>query len=434
MATTQSDAADPRIPDLLDHIAEHVGDDEIELVSRFVTNYYLGLPKTELSTVATQDLCGAALSHWRIASLRSPGQPKIHIYNPRADEHGWQSGHTVIDIVTDDMPFLVDSIQMALSARGLRTFLVIHPVLRVGRDSVGEITSIGAHNELAEESRQESFIHFEVERQTDPDHCAQIKSELLEVLGDVRSAVEDWSAMKARLSEAVIEIEHQPPIFPAEDVREAIALLAWLGDDHFTFLGYREYSIEQHDGAEVLLATPGSGLGILQSPVPAEPSESFVGLPPEIRRQTGKIELLVASKANTKSTIHRPGYYDYIGITRLDSRGRVIGERRFVGLYASTAYNSSVLSVPWVRARVARVLDRAPFPRDSHAGRALINILETYPRDELFHIDEDALYDTIVSISRLQERQRVGLFVHRERYGRFYSCLRATGSLQHQCA
>jgi glutamate dehydrogenase len=393
------------------------------LVATFMRRYYLGLSADELEARDPRDLYGAALSHWNTGNPREPRTPKIRIYNPHPERHGWQSTHTVVDVVTDDMPFLVDSLRMAISARGLTTYLVVHPVVKVARDPTGHATAIGAHNEDLEGADRESFLHFEVERETDRQAIDSLRRELFSVLDSVRRAVDDWGAMQQKLRETLEEVRSLTADIPRQEIEEGVALLEWLGDDHFAFLGYREYTLERTGNEELLREVPDSGLGILANPGSSDPSASFVGLPPEIRKLATRRELVVPSKANTRSKIHRPGYHDYIAVHRFDDAGEVVGERRFVGLHASTAYNSSVLQIPWIRARVSRVLERAPFPADSHAGRALLNILETFPRDELFHVEDDALYEMALGILHIQERQRVGVLVHRERYGRFYSCL-----------
>src|SRR5439155_10296714 len=233
----------------------------------------------------------------------------------------------------------------------------------------------------------------------------------------------DWRAMRARAREIVAELdEHPPPVGP-DEVAEAKALLEWMEDDHFTFLGYREYELRIHEGEDVLSSVAGSGLGILREAEQKPVSRSFAQLPPEVRRRAREPNLLNLTKANSRSTVHRPAYLDYVGVKRFDDAGAVSSERRFLGLYAHTAYRASPWEIPVLRRKVQHVLDRSGLLKGSHDHKALIDILETYPRDELFQIPEDELYEIALGILHLGERQRVRLFVRRDTFGRFFSCL-----------
>ena len=194
-------------------------------------------------------------------------------------------------------------------------------------------------------------------------------------------------------------------------------------DDHFTFIGYREYDILVEDGEDVLRAVAGSGLGILRSTDERPISLSFAQLPPEARRLARGRNPLNLTKANSRATVHRPAYLDYVGVKRFDADGEVVGERRFLGLYTHTAYSASPWEIPVLRRKAQRVVERSGLLRGSHDHKALVEILETYPRDELFQISEDELFETALGILHLGERRRVRLFVRRDAFGRFFSCL-----------
>jgi glutamate dehydrogenase len=239
----------------------------------------------------------------------------------------------------------------------------------------------------------------------------------------VGAAVEDWRAMRERVREIVAELDvHARPVGP-DELAEAKALLEWMDDDHFTFLGYREYELHTRDGEDVLSSVPGSGLGILRETEEKPVSHSFAQLPPEVRRRAREPNLLNLTKANSRATVHRPAYLDYVGVKRFDDAGAVSGERRFLGLYTHTAYRASPWEIPVLRRKAQGVVDRSGFVRGSHDYKALVEILESYPRDELFQIGEDDLYDIALGILHLGERQRVRLFVRRDVFGRFLSCL-----------
>ena len=267
------------------------------------------------------------------------------------------------------------------------------------------------------------MIHVEVDRQTEPAVLEDLKRCIEKTLADVRASVEDWLPMREKVGEIVSGLEENPPDLDPDDLAETRAFLEWVEDDNFTFLGYREYDLTTPDGEEVLRAVEGSGLGILRQTESGAVSRSFAELPPEVRRLARTPKLLNLTKANSRATVHRPSYLDYIGIKKFDESGEVTGERRFLGLYTFSAYSASVFDIPLVRRKVRYVLERAGFPEGSHNEKDLVEILETYPRDELFQISKEELFEIAMGILHLQERQRVRLFVRRDTYGRFFSCL-----------
>ncbi len=389
-------------------------------VERFIRQFYANVPPDDILGDSPDNLCSAALALWSFGLAREPGTAKVRIYNPRLDEHGWRSPHSVVEIVNDDMPFLVDSVTAELNRRELTVHLVIHPILRVTRDKSGKLTGSGDAKAQAE-----SYMQIRFTEQTAPDVLAGIRHGIEHVLADVRASVRDWRTMRTRMGELAEELAGAKLPVPAEEVAEAHDFLAWIADDHFTFLGYREYDFADDAASANLQVRTGSGLGIL-----ADDSVSvFEGvrnndrLPPEVRQDLRQPRLLVVMKSNHRSTVHRPIYMDTIGVARFDAAGRVAGERLFVGLFTSVAYNKSPREIPLLRRKVARVLERAGFDPASHDGKALLHILDGYPRDELFQIADDELFDIALGILHLQERQRVALFVRRDRYERFVSCL-----------
>ncbi len=386
-------------------------------VERFVRAYYAEAAPEDLGEL---DLYGAALAHWHLLQRRRPGEAKVHVYTPRVEEHGWQSTHSVVEIVTDDMPFLVDSTAMALTRHGSAIHLFIHPVVRVRRDAEGRLVELLP---AEAEGLAESLIHVEIDRQTEQELLDEVSAELHRALTDVRAAVEDWRAMRERVREIITELEERPPPVDPDELAEAKALLEWIEDDHFTFLGYREYELHTRDGEDVLSCVPGSGLGVLRETERKPVSHSFAQLPPEVRRLARAPNLLNLTKANSRANVHRPAYLDYLGVKRFDDAGAVLAERRFLGLYTSTAYRASPWEIPLLRQKVQRVLDRSGFVPASHDYKALVEILATYPRDELFQIAEDELYEIALGILHLGERRRVRLFVRRDTFGRFLSCL-----------
>jgi len=391
--------------------------------------YYRHVAHEDIAERSPSDVYGAAMSQYRLAAERPQGTASVRVFTPTVDEHGWSSGgHTVAEIVTDDMPFLVDSVTMALSQNGRSIHLVVHPQFLVRRDVTGQMTGLvdgdadvqGADD--AHDVIRESWMHVEIDRESDREELAQIQEDLTRVLRDVREAVEDWQKMQAKANELVKELEHDPPVgLPEEESSETAELLRWLADAHFTFIGYREYTLQEIEGDDVLRAVPGTGLGILRSDQDLSPS--FGKLPPQVRARARDKHLLIITKANSRSTVHRPAYLDYIGVKAFDEHGEVVGERRFLGLFSSAAYTESLTRIPVLKSKAATVIERAGFAPMSHSGKALMDILETYPRDELFQTSVDELLPIADAVLHLQERRQLRLFVRKDIYGRYLSCL-----------
>jgi glutamate dehydrogenase len=380
---------------------EPLGHDEAEATAGFVRLYYEHAAPEDVVPLDPADLYGSALAHHRFGQRREPGTAAARVYTPRVADHGWQSPHTAVEVVVDDMPFVVDSVRMELARHGLGIHRLVHPIV----DGV-------------------SYVHVEVDRQSDPAIEAEVQQDLRRVLGDVRAAVEDWRPMETAMRAVAGELASDPP--PAEldpDERaETEAFLEWLADGNFTFLGYREYDLVVHDGTDALVPVPGTGLGILR-PRDGEGADGFAKLPPAVRALAREPNLLNLTKANTPATVHRPSYLDYVGIKRFDADGRVAGERRFLGLFTQGLYQSSPRQIPLLRYKVRRVVERAGLPPGGHAEKDLTAILDTYPRDELVQAGEGELHDTAIGILHLQERRRVRLFLRRDQFRRFFSCL-----------
>ncbi|MFH9067783.1 NAD-glutamate dehydrogenase [Streptomyces alboflavus] len=402
-------------------------------VLAFLQRYYLHTAPEDLSDRDPVDVFGAAYSHFRLAENRPQGTANVRVHTPTVEENGWNCSHSIVEVVTDDMPFLVDSVTNELSRQGRGIHVVIHPQVVVRRDLTGKLLDVlpeGQNTaERPHDAVTESWIHVEIDRETDRADLKQITADLLRILSDVRETVEDWGKMR----DAALRIADELPTEPtADDVRdqeveEARELLRWLAADHFTFLGYREYDLTDEDS---LAAVPGTGLGILRAdPQHSEGddhhpvSPSFNRLPADARAKAREHKLLVLTKANSRSTVHRPSYLDYVGVKKFDENGEVVGERRFLGLFSSAAYTESVRRVPVIRRKVEEVLKGAGFTPNSHDGRDLLQILETYPRDELFQTPADELRSIVTSVLYLQERRRLRLYLRKDEYGRYYSAL-----------
>ena len=411
---------DEIIEEIISVMKRRIGESHQATLEKFIRQYYSNTAAEDLVESDATNLYGAALAHWNFAHSRKAGSSKVRIYNPQFEEHSWQSTHTVVEIIHDDMPFLVDSVRMTLNARSLTTHLVIHPVIKICRDASGKIIDILDHSDQAEGAQDEAVIHVEVDRQTEKDVLEAIVNDVKSVLGEVSVSVEDWLPMCNQLHQIIDELKTSPSPINEKELSQSLDFLKWISEDHFAFLGYREYKLIDTDE---LRAVAGSGLGLLRGELPDQSSKSFASLPLEIRQLAREKRLLVITKASRRSTVHRPGYLDHIGIKLFDEQGNVTGERRFMGLYTSDAYTHRPAEIPMLKDKMAYVMDRAHHKRGSHAAKALMNIIETFPRDLLFQISNEELYESSIGILHLQERQRIKLFIHRDRYGRFYSCM-----------
>ncbi len=414
--------------DVAARVRQRVSAGDVGLVLDFVAGYYAGVSPDDLAERNPDDLYGAAAAHLNLARRRAPGAPKVRVYNPQVEQHGWQSTHTIVEIVTDDMPFLVDSVRMVLNRRGYTSHLVVHPVLRLRRGDGGRVEALLPLDEEADGSVVEAIIHIEADRQTEPEVLDSIAAEVRAALGDVRAAVEDWAAMREALRRSIADLRASPPPVDPEELAETRAFLEWIENNHFTFLGFATYRVEPaggggSGGSDRYAAVPGTGLGLLRDDG-GRAREAFSNLPPPRRRRDPQEpELLVLSRADIRSTVHRPSHLDYIGIRQFDAEGNVREVRRFLGLYTSAAYNRVPRDIPLLRRKAAAVLGRAGYPRSSHAAKALQNIVDTFPRELLFQIPVGELFETSMGILHLQERQRIRLFVHPDRFGRFFSCI-----------
>ncbi|MGE3304447.1 MAG: NAD-glutamate dehydrogenase [Rhizobiaceae bacterium] len=380
-------------------------------------------PGEDLAAYQPADLRQAAALLARAVRRQVKGSSLVAIDN---DGQVTRAGRpvTVVTVVNDNMPFLFDSIMGEITESAGEPLLVIHPVLLARHDESGVSAILGEAaagrgDALADRI---SVIHVHVPRLSADDATA-LGQHLERTLRQVRAAVSDWKPMLGRLEREIAELRNAP--LNRRAVEEAVAFLEWLRDDNFTFLGMREFawSGDAQDGELARGAAP--GLGILSDPnvLVLRRGNEAVSTTPELRAFLHGPEPLIVTKANAKSAVHRRIYLDYIGVKTYDSGGSLTGELRIVGLFTSTAYTRSVMKIPYLRSKADAVIDASGFNPQDHSGKALTNVLESYPRDELFQIDVPTLEKHAAAILALGERPRVRALVRVDQFDRFVSII-----------
>ena len=387
-----------------------------EIPASFIEQLYGRAVPDDVVRYAPEDLATLTARAYDFMAERAAGAPKISCETVKLVDSGDSNLVTVVEIVNDDMPFLVDSVMGEIAERKPEIRLVAHPVFGVRRTG----TKLSALDAPSAAETRESFIHIHLAPIAD-DTCSELTRALQTVLGEVRLAVLDWRAMRERVNTNIAELKANPPPLPVDEIAEAIQFLEWLLTDNFTFLGVRDYNVD----GQSLQPDFDSALGIMRSHelrVLKRGSE-LLEITPEIMAFLKEPRLLIIAKANIHSRVHRRAYLDYIGVKRFDFSGNLIGEHRVVGLFTSTAYTRGAHGIPYLRRKIAAVERHAGFDAASHSGKALANVLEHYPRDELFQVDEDTLYNFGLAILQLDERPRVRVLARRDRFDRFVSVL-----------
>jgi len=409
---------------LVNHITKNLPHDEAPLLEGFVRQYYLSVSPEDLAARSIMDLYGAVVSHWHYIIQRHKGEAKVRVFNPQLEKDGWQSTHTIIEIAFDDMPFLVDSVSIVLNRLNLNIHLIIHMgSMKLKRDKGGKVVAVLDQTSTDLDCVTEAAIYVEIDRQSDRTILDMIEREIKTVLCDVQTVVTDWQSMHQKAVDVLNELEKPSLLIEASVLEEDVAFLKWMIEDHFTFLGFQEYQYV-YEGKEIeRQLINNSKLGLYKNQQEILGACALSELPAAAQTLLLSSELILVGKTNIRSTVHRPAYMDFIVIKKVDSAGRVILERRFMGLYTAVAYNSSPRQLPLLRKKVDSVITHTGFLPRSHDERALLNILETLPRDDLFQASESELLALSTSILHLQERQRIRLFVRKDVFGYFVSCL-----------
>jgi glutamate dehydrogenase len=404
-------------------IKQKVPKETAGLVEQFSTLLYRNISTLDLAHRNDSDMYGATLSLWNSLNGHQDTSPVIKVFNPEVSKHGWKSNHTIIEVIVTEMPFLVDSLRIALNRKGLSPHLMLTCPISIVRDKNKQISKLSAAtNKTAKSASVETVFFIEIDRQTEQYMLDDLADEISSVLSEISLTVNDWQPILNKLRDVVSDIKQGKQPCSAAEKKSALDFLAWIADNNFTFMGYRSYNITKVEGDMALSPDLSTSLGLMKNiKSPKQRLLSKVGA--SARELALGKNLLVLTKANTRSRVHRPAHLDYIGIKRFDDKGNVIAEERFIGLFGSAYYTNSALDLPLISSKVHAVCQLSGFAKDSHAYKTLINILETYPRDEILQSDVDELLQNVLGIMQMQERDYSGLFVRRDAFDRFYSCM-----------
>ncbi|MCX7122085.1 MAG: NAD-glutamate dehydrogenase, partial [Gammaproteobacteria bacterium] len=394
--------------DLKTYIAKNAPPLEKDLLTHLVDYYYnIAVSREELSERALPDLYARFYSHFQFMKKRQEGQIKLSVFNPKLTDDGFASPHTIIQICQDDMPFLVDSMLMELNRQSVAVHFIVHNgAVHTRRDAQGEINEFVSSHALSEDVIIEANAYIEVDHQHDETALMALQDGLFSVLSDVGLAVDDFLEMRTKM-------QNHAQALKTEKAKPVADFLHWLVSDHFTFLGYARFNHFKK--------TPETALGLMKDQSSYGMhcfADEFKALPVELQNQE-----MVVTKSSYLSTVHRPIYLDAILIPEFDQNGQWIGESRFLGLFTSSAYHSRAVDIPHLQDKVKNVFKRAHFARHGHDFKALEDIIESFPKDELFQMTEDQIFDPATRILYIQERQQIRLFLRKDLFGRFYNCM-----------
>jgi glutamate dehydrogenase len=395
---------------LVDTLLEELGTSRVGLLAEFVRAYVRRVPAVLVAELGTSGLAAHVAHVYSFMSGREPGQLAVRAYNPELASDGWESAGSVVEVAVEDAPFLVDTVTTEMHVHGLQVRAVVHPVVGVERSEDGRIEAItparGAH-------RRESVMHFQADRRLDDGALEKLRADLVTVLSDLRLAVRDFLPMVERVETMIEAAQMGGSRWSPAVIQESTEFLQWLTDDSFIYLGYREYAISGTGDEATIAVVPGSGLGIMSDDArsrfvePVRVSE----LEQSVRDRLFSGPLLTVAKTNRETAIHRRARMDYIGVKRFDESGAVVGELRMIGLFTSKAYAESARQIPLIRRKLEAIMRWEDLITGSHDYKAVVELFDSFPKDELFAAPAQELRTTIMSLAAMQEERNVRVFL-----------------------
>ena len=401
------------------YIDKHAPKNEQVLLNKFLQTYFLSISWDELATKPVAELYATIYAHFSFMSTRQQGQVKLRVYNPNPECEGYSSAHSVIELVQDDCPFIVDSLLMELNRQGVSIHFIAHSGgVFVRRDQGGVLADFST--EFLSDAVKEANVYIEIDHQHEEASLMSLQDALFSILSDVIMVVDDFQPMKKALHRYINNLKTHQVQSRHEDLPEALAFLKWLDNEHFTFLGFTEF--KPNGGKKMAWRRDvAATLGIMKDQSTYGAGAFLQEFPQTIGAWKGQV--LFISKSKFAATVHRPVLMDAIIVREYNDQGDVIGEGHFLGLYTSRAYHTHTSQIPYLREKVQYVFQRSHFPLKSHDEKALEDIIENLSKDELFQMSRDELFEISMGILHIQERQQIRLFVRRDIFGRFYSCM-----------
>lgn len=403
-------------------VSKKAKEKDAENIAKFGRLLLKNISHDDLQGRSESDLYGAVMSLWQQMKEKKNTAPIIRVFNPDIAKHGWQSSHTVIEIIVDDSPFLVDSIRMALNRMNFDAHLLLHSPMYIERNRHNNVISLSDKSDLSDKATAETVFLIEIDRQNNEDQIVALTDELHSVVNEVSLAVSDWKPMREKLAEITKAFDKSKSKADKATKLQTKTFLNWLNDHNFTLMGYRYYTVKAIEGDHRWVPENDTSLGLMKNSI-NDRVRLLSNVPASAREEALSSNPLMLTKTNSKSRVHRPAYIDYIGIKDFDDKGNVIAEHRFLGLYSASFYNSSATDLPMLSEKINRIGKIAGFEKNTHAHKALVNIVETYPRDELIQTPDDELASIIMGVFQMQERGISRMFVRKDAFGRFFSCM-----------
>lgn len=410
----------------VDFLVEKFGDHHRENIKVFVTQLYAHLPMEDFSKLRMDEIGEGLTLLFQLFVRRPKGQMNHNVYFWHPKGRSAKSERIVIDVVNDDRSFLVDSLLGLLSREGLRARILMHPVFEVERDTEGNLLKLSKTNGAKANSiGVESVIHCEVVESATPDLVAPLRQKLTVIYDDVKAANDDWKAMRSKIDEAIEDLRQSEEVIEGEQLRETFDFLNWIKDDHFTFLGYCSFDLITSDGRLLRDPVASSGLGILANMPVQNLSAIYEGIKFNsiARRYIHEPVPIAINKTSKISNVHRAVPMDSLWVKRFNDRGQVVGIHVFTGLFTSVAYDSSARDIPLLKKKITEILEYSNLSAYWHDGKSLVHIIDSLPRDELFQASVPELSKISRAVLKLQQRNRVALFVRPDQFNRFLSCL-----------
>ncbi len=418
--TIQEEALHPLLQALHDRIDADLPVERRDAMHAFAKAYTRRLSAEELEEIGADGLFALVCSTFAFVDSRGLQPMVVRVFDPDPDVDGYKADGTVIETNTDDSPFLVDSVTEELAARELGITRLLHPVIGTARDENGRLERVMSGRDA---SHRESVMHIVVDRHVAEEERSDIQASIRMVLRDVRLVVRDFEPMQERVGYMIKLARSAGVRYSPEEVGETVRFLEWLLQGNFVLLGYREYELLDTPKGRAIRAVPSSGLGILSdvsgsSFADATPLDS---LEPDVRRRIEESDLLVITKTKGLATVHRRARMDYVGVRKVTPDGEIVGEARLMGLFTSKAYMEPASKTPLVHHKLEQILNAEDLIPGSHDYKAITELFESFPKDELFQASAQELREIVVGLLREEKHGGIRVLVRRDLFGRHVS-------------